>query len=53
MHQRLVRLSMRQTGSEIRITLPASKALLPPGYYMLFLVNDKGVPSVARFVRVS
>jgi hypothetical protein len=53
MHQRLVRLAMRQTGAEIRVTLPASRALLPPGYYMLFVVNDKGVPSVARFVRVS
>jgi hypothetical protein len=48
-----VRLAMRQTGAEIRGTLPASRALLPPGYYMLFVVNDKGVPSVARFVRVS
>ena len=24
----------------------------PPGYYMLFLLNDKGVPSVAKFVRL-
>jgi galactose oxidase-like protein len=24
----------------------------PPGYYMLFLLNDKGVPSVAKFVKL-
>lgn len=52
MHQRLVRLAMRQRGTEIRVEIPASKALLPPGYYMLFLISDKGVPSVARFVRI-
>ena len=52
MHQRLVRLPIRQTATEVTVTLPASKALLPPAYYMLFLINDKGVPSVGRFVRV-
>jgi hypothetical protein len=41
-----------QKGREVRIAVPASKALLPPGYYMLFLISDRGVPSVARFVRV-
>ncbi|WP_229417343.1 galactose oxidase-like domain-containing protein [Massilia sp. Root418] len=52
MHQRLVRLAHVQKGREVRITVPASKALLPPGYYMLFLISERGVPSAARFVRV-
>jgi hypothetical protein len=26
--------------------------LAPPGYYMLFIVNSTGVPSVAPFVQV-
>ena len=26
--------------------------LIPPGYYMLFLLSDKGIPSVAKIVRV-
>jgi hypothetical protein len=30
-----------------------SRNLCPPGYYMLFLLNDRGVPSVARMVQVS
>jgi len=26
---------------------------VPPGYYMLFVLDKNGVPSVARFVNVS
>jgi streptogramin lyase len=32
--------------------MPGSDNLVPPGYYMLFLVNAKGVPSIAHWVRV-
>jgi Domain of unknown function (DUF1929) len=35
----------------INIVLPANGNEAPPGYYMLFLVNDAGVPSVAEWVR--
>ena len=31
--------------------MPANHNEVPPGYYMLFLVNGQGVPSVASFVR--
>ena len=31
---------------------PPSSAVAPPGYYMLFLLNQQGVPSAARWVRV-
>lgn len=31
---------------------PPHGLVAPPGYYMLFLVSDKGVPSVAKFVRM-
>ena len=30
---------------------PANANIAPPGYYMLFVVNTNGVPSVASFVR--
>ena len=36
----------------LRIAAPAGPELAPPGYYMLFLLSDEGVPSVARFVRL-
>lgn len=32
--------------------LPESASTAPPGYYMLFLLNTDGVPSVAEMVRI-
>jgi len=50
--QRWVGLSFtRGTGSLIA-TIPTSRNRLPPGYYMLFILNSRGVPSVAPFVLV-
>ena len=31
---------------------PANSNIAPPGYYMLFLLDDCGVPSVGRLIRV-
>ena len=53
MHQRAVRLQNSGKGNSLSVSVPAQAGLLPPGYYMLFAINGKGVPSVARFVRVS
>jgi hypothetical protein len=53
MHQRFVKLPIVKDGTNIKVTIPSSKALVPPGYYMLFIVDPRGVPSVAKFVRVS
>lgn len=53
MHQRLVKLPFIKDGSNIRVTIPASKSLVPPGYYMLFIADPHGVPSTAKFVLVS
>ena len=33
-------------------TTPATKKLAPRGYYMLFLVNNHGVPSTAYWVKL-
>lgn len=51
-NQRLVELPMKQSGNKITITLPTNPALTPPGYYMLFLVNARGVPSKADWIQV-
>jgi galactose oxidase len=40
-----------RTGS-IKVTAPATANVSPPGYYMLFILSDNGVPSVARIVRI-
>ena len=50
--QRFVPLSFTQTTGGLTVTAPANANLAPPGYYMLFLVNSQGVPSVAGWVRL-
>ncbi len=47
---RLVPLSFVGGGRAVEITLPASRAVAPPGPYMLFVVNADGVPSEARIM---
>ena len=49
--QRFVSLAFQQDGSTLSVDAPANEALAPPGYYMLFVLNQAGVPSVARWVR--
>ncbi len=34
------------------VDAPANANLAPPGYYMLFVVSQDGVPSVAKYVRL-
>jgi hypothetical protein len=38
--------------SALTVTAPARAALAPPGYYMLFVINGSGVPSVAKIIRI-
>ena len=47
-----VKLSHRTDGGGVDVVAPSGPDVAPPGYYMLFLVNDAGVPSVSRFVRL-
>ncbi len=52
--QRLVNLAFTPgTGTTITLTSPPDANVAPPGYYMLFLVNRAGVPSVAAWVQVT
>ncbi len=39
-------------GSTIGLRTPPSAADAPPGYYMLFLLDAKGVPSTAKWVKL-
>ncbi|MGX6600614.1 galactose oxidase-like domain-containing protein [Micromonosporaceae bacterium Da 78-11] len=50
--QRSVALMVKRTGDGVDLTLAGPAGLAPPGWYMLFLVDDQGVPSVARWIRV-
>jgi hypothetical protein len=52
MNQRFVPLKVSQRDGCVDLTAPPNANVAPPGYYMLFLLNDQGVPSVAKFVKV-
>ena len=52
MNQRSIELTVAQRTGGVKLTAPASPELAPPGYYMLFLVDSQGVPSVAKFVKL-
>ena len=53
MEQRMVGLSFTAGSGGLNVTAPPSGNIAPQGYYMLFLVNTAGVPSVAQFVRLT
>jgi hypothetical protein len=52
MDQRYVPLSFSPGAGVLNVTGPANQNIAPPGVYMLFVVNDGGVPSVATMVTV-
>jgi hypothetical protein len=51
--QRYVDLAFTQTDNRLEVRSPTSPNVAPPGYYMLFVVNASGVPSVAKIVRLT
>ena len=53
MEQRLVELAFTAGSGVLNVTAPPNGNIAPPGYYMLFVLNTSGVPSVARFVKVA
>jgi hypothetical protein len=53
MDQRLVGLVSNAGSGVLNVTGPPNGNIAPPGYYMLFLINKAGVPSLAKFVQIS
>jgi Domain of unknown function (DUF1929) len=52
--QRLVDLPIAaQGGGTFKATVTDEPNLAPPGWYMLFIVNQQGVPSVAKWVHLT
>ena len=51
-NQRIVFLRFEAGVGKITVTAPQSANVCPPGHYMMFILNKKGVPSVARIVRI-
>jgi galactose oxidase len=40
------------TAGEYLVTIPSDPGVVIPGYYMLFALSAKGVPSVSRTLRI-
>jgi hypothetical protein len=53
-NQRFVPLAFSPTtdGAGLAVTVPSNPNVAPPGYYMLFILNGAGVPSVAHMIRI-
>jgi hypothetical protein len=50
--QRFLDLKFTQQGDRLTVTAPADARVAIPGYYMLFVFDRAGVPSVAKIVKV-
>jgi len=53
MDQRHIGLSFSAGAGVLNVSGPPNGNIAPPGYYMLFILNGAGVPSVATMVQVS
>ncbi|GLW31142.1 galactose oxidase-like domain-containing protein [Actinoplanes regularis] len=51
--QRYVPLTFSASGTTLTVTGPPTGGVAPPGFYMLFVVDADGVPSVAKIVQVA
>jgi hypothetical protein len=51
--QRLIWLQIEsRTGSSVTVRAPINNKLAPPGYYLVHVLNNAGVPSVGRFIKI-
>lgn len=52
MNQFYTELPFTKTNGQLSISTPLNGNQVPPGHYMLFIVDSAGVPSVARIVKI-
>ena len=48
--QRRLPLAFRQDGVRLTVTAAGGATMAPPGYYLLFVLDQQGVPSIGRIV---
>ncbi|NMG10416.1 galactose oxidase early set domain-containing protein [Brasilonema sp. UFV-L1] len=52
--QRLVDLPISsRTSNSVNVTVTSNRNIAPPGYYMLFIVNNSNVPSQAKWIQIT
>jgi hypothetical protein len=52
MDQRFLKLNFSTAAGGLNVTAPANANVAPPGYYVLYLINSAGVPSVGAVVQI-
>ena len=52
MEQRFQDLTFNANGTQLAVQAPTRAALAPPGYYILFVIDSAGVPSLGKIVRM-
>jgi hypothetical protein len=50
--QRFLSLAFQPGSGTLSVTAPLNGNVAPPGYYMLFILDTNGVPSIAPFVQL-
>ncbi|MFF4246812.1 galactose oxidase-like domain-containing protein [Streptomyces sp. NPDC001822] len=50
--QRSIALGLEKSGDSITVTVPGNRALVPSGWYMLFVTDADGTPSEGMWVEV-
>ncbi|MFH8389848.1 galactose oxidase-like domain-containing protein [Streptomyces sp. NPDC018036] len=50
--QRSIELGLTKTADSVTVDVPTDPALVPPGWYMLFVTDARGTPSEAKWIHV-
>ena len=53
MDQRFMELAFTRSGGTLNVQAPTVAGIAPPGYYLLFVIDSSGVPSVGRILRMN
>lgn len=53
MNQRINFLTFHPEGGGVRVTAPSDRNLCPPGHYILFILNDEGVPAEGKIIQIT
>jgi YVTN family beta-propeller protein len=52
MDQRFIELTFQQAGSRLNVGAPTQAADSPPGFYLLFVIDSDGTPSISHILRI-
>jgi len=53
MDQRFLQLPFTESSKTLFVQTPQNANIAPPGYYLLFVFNSQGVPSIGKIVRMN